>query len=318
MADSQISLVIPIYNEEDVLDALFARLKEVLPALPPCEILFVNDGSTDGSLARLTRFLDESPRAKVVNLSRNFGHQSALIAGLSVARGDAVILMDGDLQDPPEVLPRMIEAWRSGAEIIVAARKSRQERGVRRLLFSVFYKLFSYLSDFPFSVSSGIFGLMDRKAVDEMIKLEECNRYIPGLRNWIGFKTAVVWYDREERAGGRPKQGLLSLLKYGADAVFSFSYKPLRVSLLFGLCISTLSFLYGAVLVVLRLLEVNIVKGFTTTTVAIFFLGGLILVSNGILGEYLGRVYDEVKRRPLFIISDILTRDSAKTARHEG
>ena len=138
------------------------------------------------------------------------------------------------------------------------------------------------------------------------------------MRNWIGFKTAVVWYDREERAGGRPKQGLLSLLKYGADAVFSFSYKPLRVSLLFGLCISTLSFLYGAVLVVLRLLEVNIVKGFTTTTVAIFFLGGLILVSNGILGEYLGRVYDEVKRRPLFIISDILTRDSAKTARHEG
>jgi dolichol-phosphate mannosyltransferase len=238
------------------------------------------------------------------------------MAGLTVARGEAVILMDGDLQDPPEVVVQMIEEWKKGAEIIVAARKSRKEKGIRGFLLPLFYKVFSYLSDFPFSLGSGIFGLMDRKAVDQMVKLEECNRYIPGLRNWIGFKTSVVWYDREERAGGIPKQDLLSLVKYGADAVFSFSYKPLRVSLLFGLCISTLSFFYAAFLVMLRLLEINYVKGFTTTTVAIFFLGGLILISNGILGEYLGRVYDEVKRRPLFIISDILSRESSKTTSH--
>lgn len=318
MTIPKISLVIPIYNEERVLDALFARLKESLADLPPSEILFVNDGSTDDSLTRLTRFLEEVPETRIINLSRNFGHQSALMAGITHARGEAVILMDGDLQDPPEVLPQMIEEWNKGAEIIIAARKSRRERGVRRLLFPLFYKVFSYLSDFPFSLSSGIFGLMDRKAVDEMVKLEECNRYIPGLRNWIGFKTAIVWYDRDERVEGRSKQGLLSLMKYGADAVFSFSYKPLRLSLLFGLCISALSFFYAALLVVLRLLEVNYVKGFTTTTVAIFFLGGLILVSNGILGEYLGRVYDEVKRRPLFIISDIVSRDSPKTTSHEG
>jgi dolichol-phosphate mannosyltransferase len=314
----KISLVIPIYNEESVLGALFARLKESLADLPPSEILFVNDGSTDDSLTRLTRFLQEVPETRIINLSRNFGHQSALMAGITHARGEAVILMDGDLQDPPEVLPQMIEEWNKGAEVIVAARKSRRERGIRKLLFPLFYKVFSYLSDFPFSLSAGIFGLMDRKAVDEMIKLEECNRYIPGLRNWIGFKTAIVWYDREERAGGRPRQDLLSLMKYGADAVFSFSYKPLRLSLLFGLCISGLSFLYAALLVVLRLLEVNYVKGFTTTTVAIFFLGGLILISNGILGEYLGRVYDEVKRRPLFIVSDIVSRDSSKTTSHGG
>ena len=318
MTVPKISLVIPIYNEERVLGALFARLKQSLADLPPAEILFVNDGSTDGSLNRLTRFLEEVPETRIINLSRNFGHQSALMAGITHARGEAVILMDGDLQDPPEVLPRMIEEWNRGAEIIVAARKSRRERGIRRLLFPLFYKVFSYLSDFPFSLHAGIFGLMDRKAVNEMLRLEECNRYIPGLRNWLGFKTAVVWYDREERADGRSKQGLLSLMKYGADAIFSFSYKPLRLSLLFGLCISALSFFYAALLVVLRLLEVNYVKGFTTTTVAIFFLGGLILVSNGILGEYLGRVYDEVKRRPLFIVSEIISRDSPKTTSHGG
>jgi dolichol-phosphate mannosyltransferase len=318
VTNPRISLVIPIYNEAGVLEALFARLKRSLTDLPAAEILFVNDGSTDDSLSRLTRFLEEVPETRIINLSRNFGHQSALMAGITHARGEAVILMDGDLQDPPEVLPELIEKWNQGAEIIVAARKSRKERGVRRLLFPLFYKLFSFLSDFPFSVSSGIFGLMDRKAVDEIVKLEECNRYIPGLRNWIGFKTAVVWYDREERAEGAPKQDLLSLMKYGADAVFSFSYKPLRLSLLFGLCISALSFFYGALLVVLRLLEVNYVKGFTTTTVAIFFLGGLILISNGILGEYLGRVYDEVKRRPLFIVSEIISRDSPKNTSHGG
>jgi dolichol-phosphate mannosyltransferase len=250
-------------------------------------------------------------RVTIVDLSRNWGHQAALSAGLSVARGDAVVLIDGDLQDPPAVIPELVAAWREGAEVIVAERRSRIEAGPRSLFFPVFYRVFGFLSDFPIPLNAGVFGLLDRRAVDAINALQETNRYLPGLRAWVGFRTRVVFYDRGPRAAGRPKQTLWRLLRYALDAIFSFSYKPLRLSLFAGFLVAFFSLVYGVVLIVCRLLGtglfgIPVVVGYTSTIVAILFLGGAQLMSVGLLGEYLGRVYDEVKRRPLYVIRGVL------------
>jgi dolichol-phosphate mannosyltransferase len=252
------------------------------------------------------------PRVVVVELSRNWGHQAAVTAGLSVAAGQAVVLMDGDLQDPPAVVPDLVAAWRAGAEVVIATRRSRAERGPRRHLFPLFYRLLGHLSDYPIPLNAGIFGLLDRKALDALNRLPETNRYFPGLRAWVGFKTAEVVYDRHDRAGGEPKQTLVKLLRYGLDAIFSFSYKPLRLSLLLGLTVALFGMAYGVALVISRLTGTGmfglpVVDGYTSTIVSILFLGGVQLICIGILGEYLGRVYDEVKRRPLFLIRQVHT-----------
>jgi dolichol-phosphate mannosyltransferase len=303
-----ISIVVPIYNEEIVIPQLHS---EIVAAMEPLavewELVYVNDGSTDSSLLLLLDRQRHDRRVVVADLSRNWGHQPALTAGLSLARGEAVVLMDGDLQDPPAVIPEMIRAWQGGAEVVVAERQSRFESGFRRLLFPLFYRLLGLLSDFPIPLNAGIFGLLDRRAVDATNRLSETNRYLPGLRAWVGFRTEVVLYDRRARAGGVPKQRMWRLVRYAMDAIFSFSYKPLRLSLFAGLLVAGLALLYGAVLIVCRLMGVGlfgmpVVTGYTSTIVAILFLGGVQLVSVGILGEYLGRVYDEVKRRPLFFV----------------
>lgn len=271
----------------------------------------MNDGSRDGSLELLQKAQGTDARVTIVDLSRNWGHQAALSAGLSVARGDAVVLIDGDLQDPPAVIPELVAAWREGAEVVVAERKSRIETGLRPLFFPAFYRALGFLSDFPIPLNAGIFGLLDRRAVDALNALQETNRYLPGLRAWVGFRTRVVLYDRRPRAAGRPKQTFFRLVRYALDAIFSFSYKPLRLSLFAGLLVAFFSLVYGIVLIVCRLLGtglfgIPVVVGYTSTIVAILFLGGAQLMSVGILGEYLGRVYDEVKRRPLYVIRGVL------------
>jgi glycosyltransferase involved in cell wall biosynthesis len=270
----------------------------------------VDDGSRDQSLSILLRLKAADPRVRVVELSRNWGHQAAITAGLSVARGDAVVFIDGDLQDPPSVVPLLLKEWEKGAEVIVAQRKRRVEHGLRRYLFPLFYRILGFLSDYPIPLNAGIFGLMDRKAVDAVLKLTETNRYLPGLRAWVGFRTAVVFYDREDRASGEPKQTLSKLLKYALDAIFSFSYKPLRLSLLIGVTIAALSFLVGLFLIVCRIFGIGLfgsplVYGYTSTVIFIILLAGFQLTSVGILGEYIGRIYDEVKRRPLFLIRKV-------------
>jgi glycosyltransferase involved in cell wall biosynthesis len=306
-----ISLVIPIFNEEELIHALHARVTRSLETTGyEWEVVYVDDGSSDRSLELLLAYELEDSRVTVVELSRNWGHQPALTAGLSQARGEAVVLMDGDLQDSPEVIPELISAWEKGAKVVVAERRSRRERGLRKILFPIFYKLLGYLSDFPIPLNAGIFGLLDRRAVDAINRLSESNRYLPGLRAWVGFKTAVIYYDREQRAAGEPKQTLWRLVKYALDAVFSFSYKPLRLSLLLGVFIAALAMLYGTVLVVCRSLGVGIfggpvVVGYTSTIVSILLLSGVQLISVGLLGEYIGRIYDEVKRRPLFLVHAI-------------
>ena len=305
----KLSVVIPIYNEEDVLPELKRRLDLVIPALAEdYEIIFVNDGSSDGSLDILGRF-GEDRHVVVVKLSRNFGHQQAITAGVSVASGDALVIMDGDLEDPPEVIPEMLSRWKEGFKVVTAQRRSRQDTFFRKILFDTFHRLFRFLSETPVPLDSGVFCLLDRVAYRQISALGESNRFIPGLRSWVGYRSTSVTYDRQARHAGEPRQSFWNLLKYALDAIFSFSYKPLRVSLVAGFCIFFLTSAYAFVLVVLRILNINVVSGFTTTSVSILFLGGAILVSNGILGEYLGRIYDEVKRRPLYIVEEIVRND---------
>ncbi len=306
-----ISVVIPIYNEEALIDRLHKEIASVAGGLgEPWEVVYVDDGSRDRSRELLLRVQQDDPHVVVVELSRNWGHQAALTAGLSVARGDAVVLIDGDLQDPPRVIADLVAAWRDGAQIVIAERRKRAETGLRRGLFWLFYKVLGFLSDYPIPLNAGIFGLLDRQAVDAINRLTETNRYLPGLRAWVGFKTAIVHYDRAERAAGEPKQSFFRLLRYALDAIFGFSYKPLRLSLALGLLTAGFAMLYGMVLVTCRLLNVGlfgvpVVDGYTSTIVSILFLGGVQLFSVGLLGEYIGRIYDEVKRRPLYFIRQV-------------
>ncbi|MGA7109036.1 MAG: glycosyltransferase family 2 protein [Terracidiphilus sp.] len=299
-----VSVVVPIYNEEE----LIVRFHEAVAGALQCvvdefEIVYVNDGSTDSSLELLKGIQAVDSHAVVVELSRNWGHMGAISAGLLTARGRAVILMDGDFQDPPEVLPQLIDAWRDGAEIVVGVRRSRQEsRKILAKLFPLFYRVLGALSDFPIPLNAGIFSLMDRKAVDSINSLGEKNRYLPGLRAWVGYRNAVVYYDRQDRLGGEGKLSFMSRIKYAMDAIASFSYKPLRLS--FGLfCFASCM---AAVFVLLMLLSRSAVTsaGFGVVS-AVFFMGGLLLLCLGVLGEYLGRVYDEVRSRPLSIIQEV-------------
>lgn len=307
-----VSLVVPVFNEAELIGRLHREIVLAMERIDGAdwEVVYVDDGSTDGTIALLRKQQALDERIIVVELSRNWGHQAALTAGLSVARGDAIVLMDGDLQDPPSVIPRLVEAWRNGGQVVVAQRKSRAERGVRRWLFSLFYRILGFLSDYPIPLNAGIFGLLDRQAADAINRLTESNRYLPGLRAWVGFRTRIVHYDRAERAGGETKQSLLRLFKYAFDAIFSFSYKPLRLSLAAGASLFAFAIAYGGVLVALRLMGkgmfgIQVVDGYTSTIVAVLLLGGVQLVSVGILGEYIGRIYDEVKRRPLFMIQNV-------------
>lgn len=309
----KLSIVIPVYNEEKILSTLKARLENVAKSFNfEYEIVFVNDGSRDQSVEFLKNWISSDPHVVLIELSRNFGHQQAITAGLEQSSGDAVIILDADLQDPPELIPQLVKEWEKGYKVVLAERTIRKEGFIRGVLFSLFYKLFVFISDLPIIVNSGVFGLMDRTVVDQLLNLRERNRYLPGLRSWLGFETTSIRYERQERIDGKPKVSLKKLFRYGFDAIFSFSYKPIRVCFFLGIVISSLSFLYATILIVRRLLNIDVVPGFTTPTVAIFFIGGILLVSMGIIGEYLARIYDEVKRRPLYIISRRTTNQKGK------
>lgn len=282
----------------------------------PWEVIYVNDGSEDGSLSLLTRIHDAHPgTVAVADLSRNWGHQQAITAGLSLAKGDAVVVMDGDFQDPPGLIPEMVAAWKGGAEVVIAHRTSRRESGSRRFLYPLFYRVLGYISDYPIPLSVGVFGLMDRRVCQALTNLQETNRFLPGLRSWVGFRTVFVDFERPDRALGKPKQTLLHLFKYGFDAILSFSYKPLRMGLAFGLIMAVFASLAGFTLAVMRIFHWgifrdNVVMGYTSLMCALLLMGSIQIICTGILGEYIGRIYDEVKRRPLFVIRSVLERQS--------
>ena len=301
----RLAIVIPIYNESAGLEELFRRLRAVLDGLAGIRpaVIYVNDGSTDDSLELMLDHRARDRRFAVIDLSRNFGQQAAIAAGLAASAADATVVMDGDLQDPPELIPEMVALWRAGAEVVQAQRRTRQERGLRRWSVMLFYRVFGWLADFPIPSHAGVFGLLDRKAVDELNRLGEKNRFLPGLRAWVGFDQRVVDYDRDARASGSPKQSFGRLLHYALNGIFSFSYKPLRLMVLAGSVICVLGFVLAARFVIRRLAGVEQAQmGFTTLVTLVLFMGGVQLVSIGLLGEYLARIYDEVKARPLFIV----------------
>lgn len=285
---------------------LFRRLAAVFDGQPGCvwSVIVVNDGSRDHSAALVAEQHARDPRFKLIDLSRNFGFQSALAAGIAAAANtDAVVTMDADLQDPPELIPELLAAWRGGAEVVRAVRRTRSETGLRRLAFDFFHKIFGALIDYPIEPNSGTFGLLGRGAVEAFNQLPERNRFFPGLRAWVGFPRADVLYDRQERAAGKSQQTLRRLMRYAFDGIFSFSYLPLRLLTYSGLFVALLGFAVGLFFVVRRLLGVEIAQtGFTTLVTLVLFLGGVQLIGIGVLGEYLGRVYDEVKHRPAYIV----------------
>jgi polyisoprenyl-phosphate glycosyltransferase len=312
-----LAIVVPIYNESAGLDELFRRLQTVLDRLQDVDsqVIYVNDGSTDASLGIMLEQRRRDPRFRVIDLSRNFGQQAAIAAGLAASAADATVVMDGDLQDPPELIPEMVACWRAGADVVRAQRRTRQERGPRRWLLDLFHRLFGWLADFPIPAHVGVYGLLDRKALDEVNRLGEKNRFLPGLRAWVGFEQRAVHYDRAARASGLPKQSFGRLLHYALNGIFSFSYKPLRLMVFAGSVICVTGFVLASRFVIRRLAGVEQAQmGFTTLVTLVLFLGGVQLVSIGLLGEYLARIYDEVKARPLFIVRRRFPEDSESPA----
>jgi polyisoprenyl-phosphate glycosyltransferase len=308
-----ISVVVPIYNEEENIELFHDAVASSLAKIgEEWEVVYVNDGSRDSSLDLLRDLQVNDAHVVVVDLSRNWGHMGAISAGLQTARGDGVVLMDGDFQDPPEVLPELVQAWRGGAQVVVAVRKSRQEsRKLLATLFPLFYRVLGALSDFPIPLNAGIFGLMDRQAVDSINGMRESNRYLPGLRAWVGYTNAVVYYDRQDRAAGEGKLSFISRIKYAMDAITSFSYKPLRLCFV----LSGISCCIAAILALSSIFSGTPIDavGFGVSS-AIFLVGGALLLCLGVLGEYLGRVYDEVRQRPLSIINKVYYASEAAYA----
>lgn len=309
-----ISIVVPIHNERETLPHLFERIESASKAWgEPYELVLIDDGSKDDSLELMTRQAQLDPRLVVIKLSRNFGHQAAITAGLQAARGDAVIIMDGDLQDPPEVLIRFIEKWREGYDVVFGIRKQRKEGAAKRSAYVVFYRLLHMVSDIDIPIDSGDFGLMDRKVVDALNhSLPEQIRFVRGLRAFLGFRQCGVEYEREPRYAGVPSYTFKSLMKLAIDGLFGFSMLPLRLASYLGFLLALPSFLIGIFFVVHRLFGFKFLghyasetPGLATLAVGLFFISGVTLIILGIIGEYLGRIYIEVKRRPSFIVENV-------------
>lgn len=304
--DKLLSIAVPFYNEEAVVDAFFSRLKPLLEGVAGrFEIVCVNDGSVDRTWEILKEHASRDSRIRAIDLSRNFGKETALTCALDNCNGDAVIPIDADLQDPPELIREMVEKWREGYEVVLARRRSRAtDSHGKRLSAQTFYKVFNWLSDIPIPENVGDFRLMDRKVVDAMRHMNEQNRFMKGLFAWVGFKACTIEFDREHRVAGTTKWRKSKLWNFALDGIFAFSVLPLKIWIYVGGLVSMLSFLYGTFLILLTLTHGRDIPGYASLMVVILFLGGIQLIGLGVLGEYIGRVYREVKRRPLYIVRD--------------
>jgi len=302
----KLSIVAPVYNEaEGVRVFIDAVVKSVSVIGLTWELVLVNDGSSDNTLEIIEETGKELPELRWVNLSRNFGHQAAVTAAIDHALGDAVVVMDADMQDPPSVIPDLVKSWQAGNEVVFARRKQRAERGLRRIGFECFHQFFKYVIDFPIPANVGVFTLLDRVAADYIKQLPERNRFLPGLYSWVGFQRDFVEYSRDGRSHGAPKQELKHLFKYAVDGVLSFSYKPIR--LLGGIGMLTACSAFGVAIFFMarRLMGYEIAfTGFTTLVILICMLGGAILVAISLIGEYVARIYDQVKGRPVYIVRE--------------
>lgn len=314
-----ISIVIPIYNEEENIPLLCKRItSSAIEWEINYEVIFVDDGSSDNSLLIIKGLIDNDSHLKAVKLSRNFGHQAAISAGLKVANGDAVIIMDGDLQDPPEELISFIKKWKEGYEVVYAIRTKRKEGFIKKQFYNLFYRLFSILSNIEVPLDSGDFCIMDRKIVNVINNdITESTRFIRGLRSYSGYKQIGIEYERNSRAAGKPKYTIKKLIQLALDGLLDFSVIPLRMATFFGILVSVISFFAGTLFALHKIFEFDIfgyspseTPGIITLAVIIYFLFGLLLLILGIIGEYIGKIYIEVKKRPYFIIDKIIKNEN--------
>ena len=306
-AQPRLSVVIPLYNESGSLGLLHQRLTAVLQGMPLAsyEVVFVDDGSRDNTYAEVAELCAIDPALKAIRFARNFGKEAAMAAGLRAAGGDVVVLMDGDLQHPPELIPEMLERWRGGAMMVTAVRRSRDtDPWLRRQLSRAFYAFFRKVSEVALAEGGGDFRIFDRAVVDAINSLPERTRFMKGITSWVGFRQEEVDFEPEERAAGASAWSMLRLLRYAIDGLSAFSTLPLRVWSVIGLVMAGLSALYGAWLVVRTIIFGIDLPGYASIMVSVLFLSGIQLISLGVLGEYIGRIFTEVKGRPLFLVSE--------------
>lgn len=308
MKKTLISIVVPVYNEEAVVHESYARLKAVLEGMnEPYELIFVNDGSRDATTAIVRRICETDTTVRLIDFARNFGHQTAITAGMDYASGDAVIVIDADLQDPPEVIPEMIAKWREGYDVVYGQRAQRKgETLFKRFTSAAFYRVLQKLTDVDIPVDTGDFRLIDRKVCDALKQVKERNRYVRGIISWLGFRQTGVEFIREKRFAGETKYPLKKMLRFAFDAITSFSYKPLKLATYVGVTVSLGGFAYLLVVLYLKLFTDSTVTGWASMMAVNLFFNGVVLLMLGIIGEYIGRIYDEAKGRPLYVVREEL------------
>lgn len=312
------SVIVPMYNEEEVIPETYRRLTKVMDDINESyEIIFINDGSRDNTKAMLSELCKTDKRVKMIDFARNFGHQIAITAGMDYAAGDCMVIIDGDLQDPPELIPDMIEIWRSGFDVVYGKRKSRHgETFFKKFTAKIFYRLLGKLTDVDIPVDTGDFRLIDRKVCEALKQLPERSRYVRGLMSWVGFKQTAIEFERSERFAGETKYPLKKMLKLAMDGIMSFSYKPLRIASYLGTFLSLASFLYLIFVLLQKLIFPESAQSGWASIIAVsLFFNGIILLMLGIIGEYIGRIYDEAKGRPLYIISELKNMEDRKGPR---
>ena len=305
-----LSVVAPVYDEEQLVEEFVARACAAAADFE-FELVIVNDGSSDSTPELLDRIAAADPRVRVIHLSRNFGHQAALTAGLEHARGDVVAMLDADLQDPPELIPDMVACWSQGAEVVYAVRKQRSgETAFKLATASWFYRLFNKLAQVDLEPNSGDFRLLDRRALDALLSMNERSRFLRGMTVWVGFNQTAISYERDARVAGETKYTVRKMLRFSLDAIASFSHVPLQLATYAGLLSAGVAFVAIPVVVGLRIFD-SYLPGFSSITIAILLLGGIQLIALGVIGEYVGRIYDEVKHRPLYIVREERNAPSA-------
>ena len=307
--DKLLSIVIPCYNEQEVIHETMRRLGDLCAQLSDLDIemIFVDDGSRDSTRAILKEYASRDVRIRVIGFARNFGHQIAVTAGIDAARGDAIVLMDADLQDPPEVVHQMIEKWREGYDVVYGTRTERPGESRFKLLTArSFYRLLNRLSDVPIPLDTGDFRLMSRKVADALRSMPERDRFVRGMVSWVGFKQIALPYKRAERFAGSTKYPLRKMIRFATDGILSFSTKPLQLAVGLGMAAALLALAGILYALILRVFTSIWVEGWTALMIAVLFLGGVQLICIGILGEYVGRIYNEAKSRPLYIVDEYL------------
>nr|WP_051135085.1 glycosyltransferase family 2 protein [Paenibacillus alvei]ADG29300.1 putative family 2 glycosyltransferase [Paenibacillus alvei] len=316
----KLSIVVPMYNEEENIEYFYSKITNVLESNNyQYEIVCVNDGSKDQTLSRISEIAEKDKRIKVIDLSRNFGKEIAMTAGLRYSTGDAVIPIDADLQDPPELIPQLIEKWQEGYDVVYATRARREgETFVKKATAHLFYRFIQKITRINIPADTGDFRLMSRQVVDALNQLPEQHRFMKGLFSWVGFRQTSIIYQREPRFAGKTSFNYWKLWNFAIEGITSFSFAPLQIAMYLGFAISILALIYAGFMIVSTLVGGNPVPGYPSLMVAILFFGGVQLITLGVIGEYIGRIYNETKRRPLYLVREVINLSNKKIDLHSG